>query len=223
MKKSYSGMLVAALALAGVLGTTSKANAALLIDFDNVNFDGGTFTDLGGGNYSGSNILFDTILYKDTATGIIAGAQCGASTTGGTIAETCKLDFNTLANTITLTSPTGLWDTGPNFQPYDADRGAFIPGTIGNVLTGSFSVFNNVGGLFAGAGSDVKDPDLLAFFGLSPSTPFTFLNTELHIVGGAVVEGDLTNLVAVPEPATMTLLGLGLIVGAAHRRRPAKR
>ena len=120
MKKSFSGMLVAALALVGVLGTSSKANAALLIDFDNLSFDGGTVTSLGGGNYSGSGIVFDTILLKDTTGGpggtsiTLAGLQCGVanSTAAATLADTCKLDFNTLANTVTMTSPTGLWNIG---------------------------------------------------------------------------------------------------------------
>jgi len=230
MKKSFSGMLVAGLALVAVLGTSNQANAALLIDFDNLRFDGGTVTSLGGNNFSGSNILFDTILYKDTAIGTLAGAQCGASTTsaGATIADACKLDFNTLANTFTLTAPSGLWDIGPDFSAYSADRGAFIPGTTGNILTGSFTNFGSIGGdgnsLFIGAGGDTKDADLLAFFGLPANTTFTFANTEIFMnASGGVVEADLTNAVTtVPEPASMTLLGLGLLAGAAHRRRRAK-
>jgi hypothetical protein len=224
MKKSFSGMLVAALAVVGVLGTSSKASAALLIDFDNITFDGGTFTTLGGGNYSGSGIIFDTILYKDTAIGTLAGAQCGAATSvaTATVADTCKLDFNTLANTFTVTAPTGLWNTGPDFQAYTADRGAFIPGTIGNLLTGSFIAFTDINGnLFIGAGTDVKDPDLLAFFGLAANTPFVYANTEIHLgPNGQVVEADLTNI-AVPEPATMMLLGTGLLAAFRARRKSA--
>ena len=224
MKKSFSGMFVAALALMGVLGTSSKANAALLIDFDNLRFDGGTFTALGGNNFSGSDILFDTILYKDTGTGTIAGAQCGASTTsaGATIADACKLNFNTLLNTFTLTSPTGLWDIGADFSPYTLDRGNFIPGTTGNLLTGSFTNWQDFGGaLFIGTGLDVKDPDLLAFFGLPANTTFQFASTEIHTgANGQVVEADLTNLVT-PEPATMMLLGTGLLAAFRARRKSA--
>ena len=236
MKKSFSGMLVAALALVGVLGTSSKANAAIVIDFENLVFDGGQITSLGGGNYSGSNIVFDSIFLKDTTAGpggtslTLAGAQCGASTTGGIIAETCKLDFNTLLNTFTLTSPTGLWNIGPDLLPYNVDRGAFIPGTIGNLLTGSFTAFGNVPGpensLFAGAGMDTKDADLLAFFGL-PLTGFTFANTEIHAnANGNVTEADLINIqnlgvTQVPEPATMLLLGTGLLAAFRARRKSA--
>jgi len=233
MNKSYSGMLVAALALAGVVATSSKANAALLIDFDNVSFDGGTITSLGGGNYSGSNIVFDSILLKDTTLGTtLAGVQCGVSTTvaGATVADTCKLNFNTSTNTFAVTSPTGLWNIGADLLPYTADRGGLLAGTAGaNVLTGTFSNFQNFTGannsLFVGTGDDTKNAALLAFFGLPASTTFTFANTEIYAnANGQVNEADLTNIVTtVPEPASMTLLGLGLIAGAAHRRRRARR
>jgi PEP-CTERM motif len=226
MKKSFSGMLVAALALVGVLGTSSKANAALLIDFDNISFDGGTFTNLGGNNYSGTGIVFDTILFKDTTAGTtLGGLQCGVANTvaGATIADTCKLDFNTLLNTFTVTSPTGLWNIGADLLPYTADRGALVAGTTGNILTGSFTNWTDLGGvLFVGAGVDTKDAEMLAFFGLAPNTVFAFANTEIHVSPqGQVLEADLTNIVAVPEPATMMLLGTGLLAAFRARRKSA--
>jgi hypothetical protein len=233
MKKSFSGVLVAALALAGVIGTSSKADAALIIDFDNVTFDGGTITSLAGGNFSGSNIVFDSILLKDTTAGTtLAGVQCGVATTttSATLADTCKLNFNTLTNTFAVTSPTGLWAIGPDFLAYTADRGGLIAGTAGqNVLTGSFSQFNSFSGpggnsLFVGAGTDTKNAALLAFFGLPASSSFTFANTNISSTSnGNVTEADLINIVNVPEPASMALFGLGLMgVGIVQRRRAAK-
>ena len=112
----------------GVLGTSSKANAALLIDFDNILFDGGTITSLGGGNYSGSGIMFDSIYLKDTSVpGPLAGVQCGA--TGGVAgANTCKLSFNTLTGAFDVDTPAGLYDIGPDLLPYTGDAGALVAG-----------------------------------------------------------------------------------------------
>ena len=237
MNKSFSGMLVAALAVAGVLGTGSKANAALLIDFDNAVLDGGTITSLGGGHYSGSGIVFDTIHYRDSTGGpgntsiTLAGLQCGASTTsaGATATAACHLDFNTLTNTFVMTTETGLYDIGADDLAYTADRGAQIVAGGQTVLTGSFTNWGNVGPgpggnfLFAATGTDTKNDAMLAFFGLPAGTTFSFGNTEIWAgVDGQVINSDLSNQVqatAIPEPATMMLLGTGLLAAFRARRK----
>ena len=227
MKKSFSGMLVAALALVGVLGTSSKANAALLIDFDNVVFDGGTLTDLGGGNFSGSNIIFDSIHLRDSAnlSVSIAGLQCGATNTGpgaASIADTCRLNFNTAANTLSLVTTTGLWDIGTDQLPYTADRGNLVLGAAQTVLSGSFTSFVGGPNGFIGFGFDTKNAAVLQFFNLPVNTDFAFVNTDITATGGAVLEADLTNIATpIPEPATMMLLGTGLLAAFRARRKSA--
>ena len=226
MNKSFSGMLVAALAVAGVLGTGSKANAALVVSFDNIAFDGGTVSASGGGNFTGTNILFDTIRYTDTNNpGVIIGSlQCGPT---ASLLNSCQLNFSTAADTFSMVAPAGLYDAGPDGS-YSGFTGLQIVANGQNVLTGDFTTFDHTvgpGGVFAefeGFGTDTKNPAILAFFGLPADTTFTFANTVIHInANGQVVEADLSNIVntPIPEPATMMLLGTGLLAAFRARRK----
>ena len=236
MKKSFSGMLVAALAVAGVLGTSSKADAALLIDFDNAVLDGGQITSLGGGNYSGTDIVFDTIHYRDTTGGpggtslTLAGLQCGSSSDSTTAlsSDACHLSFNTALNTFELVADGGLYAIGADLQAYTSDTGGLIVAPGETVLLGSFLGFFNLAGaessLFAATGLDTKNADLLRYFGLPIDTGFQFANTEIYFnADGSITNSDLSNRVtsAVPEPTTMMLLGTGLLAAFRARRKKA--
>ena len=178
----------------GVLGTSSKANAAMLIDFDNLSFDGGTVTNLGGGNYSGSGIVFDTILLRDTTGGpggtsiTLAGLQCGVANSAGAAHTRRHVQAG-----FQHAGEHGHGDFADGSMEHRSGLSALYRrpwrAGCGNVrrlvLSGQFSTFNNFAGadgnLFIGVGFDMKDPEMFAFFGLPPNTGFTFLNTDIWL------------------------------------------
>jgi hypothetical protein len=207
--------------------TVAPASAAI-INFENLTTDGGTLSYAGGAApLVGTNILFDTV--------IVTG---GTMNDGSYACVGCVLNFTTGGHVGSVLS-TEFWAAGGTFTVTGA-----VTGVVGNttLLSGSFGAggmvgtFGTGGFTVGGSGLDSKNPDFLAFFGLT--NPFIYTNTDFTAAsctggGGAafsceVSESDLTNTDvgvpgAVPEPASLLLLGTGLVgIGQRVRRRMKK-
>ena len=225
MKKKWLGT-AAAVALSVALGTASAS--AIELNFDQLS-DGGTLSYNGtGGPLVGTNIVFQQV------TGIGTPLENG---TVLTCSPDCTLNFTTGNNTVE-TATGYVWAGGGTFTL----TGTLFDGATeiasGTLLTGTFTgTLLSPGGSLSGAqfgflglGTDSKDPDLLAFFGLT-GYDLSFTNTEIGssciqnsttlALACNVSEADLINTATpVPEPSTMLLFGLGLVgLGVWGRKR----
>jgi len=188
-QKVLLGVAAGVFALA-ISNTPASASA---LDFSQFGMMGGDVVDLGGGHITGTGIIINQFAWFDMPVGT------------GSMAVNWFLDF----------------DSASGLRIYN--------GAGDDLLVGSFTSTSFLGGplgMFGGAGQNTISDALSSFLGVDPGTIFDFAGFVVglqqdgsnHYTAFSTDIGS-TPSPAVPEPGSMTLLGVGLIGAARGLRR----
>ena len=227
MKKTFSGILVAALAFAGVVGTSTKADAAFIaaicqdltcsnspiIVTDNA--AGDTIPGTGAINFSVAAFGYSLVVNTSQSKPVIGSATAPqldltftATGTGTIFLYAGDTDFQGPHSFLLSLAQTSSGGSG-------TVTGRAWGGSTNNALTFS-PLLASVGPLTGPASSGMTSGSYV------PTVNPYSLSIGVQIVRttAGTTTGDLN--LSVPEPASMTLFGLGLMgFGVASRRRKA--
>jgi len=215
----FKGLKMLGVAAAAAVLMAAPAQAATVIDFQSgLAGTGGTIT-WDGSNLIGSNIPVGVVVVSDAPTNNGVFTVTGTATgSGGSGFGSLNFNTNSDGNFLSITGCILGLNVGGS---QSCDPVTLLSGTFT-----SFTDSNN--GLTDAMGEDQKNTDLLNAIGFPTNLPWQFYgfavttqnNLNPNGTPGSVISTDIRNT-AVPEPATMMLLGTGLLAAFKARRRQA--
>jgi hypothetical protein len=179
-----------------------------------------------GANVTGSGIFIDTVTIIGAVVNNGVFDVEGAGVCGDAVGGCGLLSFDKNLNTITIVGSIPALGILAPVNLVSGDLAGGVKVLINNGVTGALTL----------SGNDTKAPELLTAIGADPTEPYRFFGFETAVNGTGqgspytAISTDVTNCnstsptcaqlpTAVPEPATLLLVGSGVIAAARVRRR----
>ena len=218
--KKFSKVLMAA-----VLGVFLVAGSAWAIPTLRISGDGFASFDVADGGVKDENVTTGIVQYSQ-AEGVFE-LTIAAGTTKPQIGTASRPDMHLggIASTVTGGTMT-IEFSETDFGSLDADINGFLSGMGGwGGITQSLDVYYDTTNTLFGLGTKIADLDIIGtssfYNGIPASSPFSLTMVATMEIGdsGAASFDDGVSA-PVPEPATMLLLGVGLIglAGASRKK-----